>query len=233
MKIFVLISLFLLSFNVFAQQGKVCCNPAGQVVPGIVPCPTANNAFKCCTPSGQPVPSLTSNPKLCKETTSGGTSSGATSGACCMAKPNANPVHNCADPMLNLGHPQGVYYGYQRCVQANMGASCEWNTTNPKCCAAGVPGCCPEGSATATYNALIAGGFLNAAEKCKQQMAAAGASDPSTFKCCLEVRKDVLSEKCKASGGTPVQAASCSHPTPTLVFGPVYYSNMPYVCCKK
>ena len=45
MKIFVLISLFLLSFNVFAQQGKVCCNRGGQVVPGIVPCPTPTLVF--------------------------------------------------------------------------------------------------------------------------------------------------------------------------------------------
>jgi hypothetical protein len=74
---------------------------------------------------------------------------------------------------------------------------------------------------------------LNAAANCKQQMAAAGATDPNSFKCCLDVKKDALSEKCKASGGTPVQASSCSHPTPTLVFGPVFYNNTPYVCCKK
>jgi hypothetical protein len=184
-------------------------------------------------PSGNPASNNIINSRFCKETTTGGSSSDATSGACCMAKPNANPAYNCADPILNPNSSTNVSDTYKRCTQINGGASCQWSTTNPSCCATGVPGCCPEGSASATYSTLIAGGFLSAAENCKKQMAAAGASDPNTFKCCLDVKQDVLKEKCKASGGTPVQATSCSHPTPTLVFGPVYYNNSPYVCCKK
>ncbi len=63
------------------------------------------------------------------------------SGACCKAIPGANPGYDCSLPVLNFGHPQGIYFARQRCNSVNQGGSCAWSNNNPKCCVRGTPGC--------------------------------------------------------------------------------------------
>ncbi len=46
-------------------NGK-CCNPAGNVVPSLVPCPTMSNPNQCCNPAGNPVPPMTGSLNQCK-----------------------------------------------------------------------------------------------------------------------------------------------------------------------
>jgi len=71
----------------------------------------------------------------CNGGTTGSSSGGSTgtSGPCCKAKANATISYDCSMSELNLGHPMGVYYAKQRCVQVNQGASCEWSTQDPRC----------------------------------------------------------------------------------------------------
>ena len=44
----------------------VCCNPAGNVVPGLVPCPSLSNPHQCCNPGGNPVPPMNGSLDQCK-----------------------------------------------------------------------------------------------------------------------------------------------------------------------
>jgi hypothetical protein len=44
----------------------VCCNPAGNVVPGLVPCPTVSHPHQCCNPGGNPVPPMNGSTNQCK-----------------------------------------------------------------------------------------------------------------------------------------------------------------------
>jgi hypothetical protein len=139
-----------------------CCNPAGQLVAGNphqANCGFNNGVFypaqngkcfienECCKRRNGAInqfancalsqnecsksPLCNWNPR-CGGGSTGG-DGGGLSGACCKAKANANPSYDCSLPVLNFGHPQGLYYAQQRCVQVNMGASCEWSTQDPKC----------------------------------------------------------------------------------------------------
>ncbi len=68
------------------------------------------------------------------------TIAGPQSGACCKIKPNANPLVDCSDPMMNLGSTT-VEDGRNRCDQFNQGNSCFWDFSNPACCYPGATGC--------------------------------------------------------------------------------------------
>jgi hypothetical protein len=68
----------------------------------------------------------------------------AQNGICCKVKPNANPLINCSDPIMNLGHST-VELGHNRCVAANGGNSCYWDFSNPACCYPGAAGCASSG----------------------------------------------------------------------------------------
>ena len=68
----------------------------------------------------------------------------AQNGICCKVKPNANPLVDCSDPIMNLGHST-VEFGHNRCVQFNQGNSCYWDVSNPACCYPGAVGCASSG----------------------------------------------------------------------------------------
>jgi hypothetical protein len=138
------------------------------------------------------------------------------SGACCKAKPNANPGYDCSLPLLNFGHPQGVAFGYQRCIAANGGASCQWSIQNRECCAPGIPGC---GSVSPTPacnppNTLVAYPFQallpgnpQEYERCKKEAGASG--KPEAYRCCAR----------PAPSPTPTATPACKPPN-TLVAYP-------------
>jgi hypothetical protein len=118
----------------------------------------------------------------------------AQSGDCCKAKPNANPTYDCSMPLLNFGHPQGVSFARERCVQVNAGASCEWSTSNIKCCVPGLPGCgspevaCNPPSVSIAYPFTQLATNPAAAELYARCKAAAGASgNPQAYKCCVTI----------------------------------------------
>ena len=146
-----LVLLFLLPGLVQAQRSKQgssssatgaptgqCCNPAGQLVAGNphqTNCGFNNGVFypaqngQCFTESNC---CKRRNGNIGSFVNSSGGSTG-TSGPCCKAKANATISYDCSMSELNLGHPMGVYYAKQRCVQVNQGASCEWSTQDPRC----------------------------------------------------------------------------------------------------
>ena len=44
----------------------VCCNPAGNSVPAMVPCPTPAQPHRCCNPAGNPVAPMLAATNQCK-----------------------------------------------------------------------------------------------------------------------------------------------------------------------
>ena len=156
------------------------------------------------------------------------------SGACCKAKPNANPGYDCSLPLLNFGHPQGVAYGYQRCIAANGGTSCSWSTQNRECCAAGIPGCGGPSPTPACNppNTLVAFPFYSLIgnpqeyDRCKRESAASG--KPESYRCCAR----------PVSTPTPSSAPSCAAPnllipSPFLVLATSPGLAPEYDRCKK
>jgi hypothetical protein len=61
-------------------------------------------------------------------------------GLCCKVKPNANPLADCSDSIMNLGNIS-LYAGHERCEDINQGNSCVWDFSNPGCCFPGAQGC--------------------------------------------------------------------------------------------
>lgn len=44
-----------------------CCNPAGNVVSTMVPCPIPSNLNRCCNPAGNPVQPMTASASQCRK----------------------------------------------------------------------------------------------------------------------------------------------------------------------
>jgi hypothetical protein len=203
-------------------------------------CPSSIAGSDCCRwRKGEPTPSPrpTETPRP----------SPFPSGACCKAKPNANPGYDCSLPLLNFGHPQGISFAYQRCVQANGGASCQWSTQNRECCAAGVPGCASSTPSPAIecrppnvwvsypFQSLLPGN-PGEYERCKKEAGASGS--PEKYRCCV-----------KPVAPTPTPKPSCPPPQigvpfpfSALATNPVFSaeyakckqaagSNTSYMCC--
>jgi hypothetical protein len=178
--------------------------------------------YRCCAKATQPSPTPrpTETPRP----------SPFPSGACCKAKPNANPGYDCSLPLLNFGHPQGISFAYQRCVQVNGGASCMWSNQNKECCAPGIPGCSsptpsptpacspPQVGIPFPFSALATQPEL--AEEYANCKKAAGSN--SAYVCCVD---PVLS--CKRKGGVMINGSSCPRPM-SPIFGPVQGK----ICCR-
>ena len=49
-----------------------CCNPAGNIVPTMVPCPSNQNPHQCCNPAGNPVQPMVASVSQCSKTVGGG-----------------------------------------------------------------------------------------------------------------------------------------------------------------
>ena len=198
-------------------------------IPGSAPswntgCPANIAGNDCCrwkgAASASPTPRPTETPRP----------SPFPSGACCKAKPNANPGYNCSLPLLNFGHPQGISFAYQRCVQVNGGASCMWSNQNKECCAPGIPGCSsptpsptpacspPQVGIPFPFSALATQPEL--AEEYANCKKAAGSN--SAYVCCVD---PVLS--CKRKGGVMINGSTCPRPM-SPIFGPVQGK----ICCK-
>jgi len=125
-------------------------------------------------------------------------------GACCLMKPNANPVADCSDPIMNFGHPQGLGAAKNRCNQINQGGSCVWDLNNPKCCVPGMQGCgSTAGTLCAPPSVSIQFPFASLAtdpayaEQYKYCKTLAGNSpDPMNYSCCVTLPpKDPCAEK--------------------------------------
>jgi hypothetical protein len=141
------------------------------------------------------------------------------SGECCKAKPNANPSYDCSMPILNFGnpphpqgHPQGQNAAYNRCVQVNAGASCQWNNSNKeKCCAEGIPGCgqansCPPPAVTVAYpfqQLATNPAYAALYARCKQAAGLSG--NPQAYKCCVTLP---AVDPCKERGLQTVNGAA-------------------------
>ena len=129
------------------------------------------------------------------------------SGECCKAKPNANPAYDCSKPELNTSNP--ISYAYNRCVGVNAGVSCQWNTSSPKCCAEGVPGCnvnsCPPPAVSVSYpfqQLATNPDYAELYKRCKEEAGRSG--NPEKYKCCVTPPKD----PCKERGLQTVNAAA-------------------------
>ena len=118
----------------------------------------------------------------------------AQNGPCCKIKPNANPLIDCSDPIMNLGNTT-VEYGHNRCVQLNGGNSCEWDFTNPACCYPGAPGCGSTNSTTCappavgipfpftSLNVTSPAGYQDLYKKCLNESQISGLGQ--NYVCCV------------------------------------------------
>jgi hypothetical protein len=151
---------------------------------------TSNPECKSSGTSSTPTPTPSPTPKP-------------TSGACCLIKPNANPLISCSDPMMNLGHPQGLSAAKKRCNSIYGGNSCQWDINNPKCCLPGMEGCgpnpgtlCspPSESIPAPFTVLATNpAYAELYKKCKTL--AGNSGDPQNYNCCVTLQKDPCAEK--------------------------------------
>jgi hypothetical protein len=130
-----------------------------------------------------------------------------TNGPCCKVKPNANPLIDCSDPIMNFGNST-VEFGHNRCVAANGGNSCFWDFSNPICCYPGAQGCgqtsgttCapPAVSLAYPFSALNVStpGYSDLLEKCLKEAEASGMAN---YHCCVTLPGSLnLSAKAKSS----------------------------------
>jgi hypothetical protein len=117
----------------------------------------------------------------------------AQSGPCCKIKPNANPLLDCSDPIMNFGNST-VEYGHNRCVAAGQGNSCYWDFSNPACCYPGAQGCgsssgttCAPPAQSIQYPFSILNvstpGYSQLLQSCMTQ--AQSSSNPQAYYCCV------------------------------------------------